>query len=40
MVTNPERMEAEYKDAQILITDEKISNVQDILPLLESITNW
>lgn len=37
MVTNPERMEAEYKDAQILITDEKIANVQDILPLLEKI---
>ena len=37
MVTNPERMEAEYKDTQILITDEKIANVQDILPLLEKI---
>ena len=37
MVTNPERMEAEFKDAQILITDEKVSNVQDILPLLEKI---
>ncbi len=37
MVTNPERMEAEYKDAQILVTDKKISNVQEILPLLEKI---
>jgi len=37
MVTNPERMEAEYKDAQILITDRKIANVQEILPLLEKI---
>lgn len=37
MVTNPERMEAEFKDAQVLITDEKVSNVQDILPLLEKI---
>ncbi len=37
MVTNPERMEAEYKDAQILITDQKVSNVQEILPLLEKI---
>ncbi len=37
MVTNPERMESEFKDAHILITDEKISNVQDILPLLEKI---
>ena len=37
MVTNPERMEAEYKDAQILVTDKKIANVQEILPLLEKI---
>ena len=37
MVTNPERMEAEYKDAQILITDKKVSSVQEILPLLEKI---
>lgn len=37
MVTNPERMEAEFKDAHILITDEKIASVQDILPLLEKI---
>ncbi len=37
MVTNPERMEAEYKNAKILITDKKISNVQEILPLLEKI---
>lgn len=37
MVTNPERMEAEYKDAQILVTDKKVSNVQEILPLLEKI---
>lgn len=37
MVTSPERMEAEMKDATILITDKKISAVQDILPLLEKI---
>ena len=37
MVTNPERMEAEMKDASILITDKKISAVQDILPLLEKV---
>ena len=37
MVTNPERMEAEYKDAQILVTDKKVANVQEILPLLEKI---
>lgn len=37
MVTNPERMEAEYKNIQILITDKKITSVQEILPLLEKI---
>lgn len=37
MVSNPERMEAEMKDAQILLTDQKISSVQDILPLLEKV---
>lgn len=37
MVTNPERMEAAYKNAHILITDKKISSVQEILPLLEKI---
>jgi chaperonin GroEL len=39
MVTNPERMEAEFKNAQILITDKKISSVQEILPLLEKIAH-
>lgn len=37
MVTNSERMEAEMKDASILITDKKISNIKDILPLLEKL---
>lgn len=37
MVTNPDRMEAEYKNAQILITDKKISAVPEILPLLEKL---
>jgi chaperonin GroEL len=37
MVTNPERMEAEMRDAQILITDKKISSIQDLLPLLEKV---
>ncbi len=37
MVTNPERMEAEMKDALILLTDKKIGNVQEILPLLEKV---
>ena len=37
MITNAERMEAETKDAAILITDKKISTVKDILPLLEKL---
>lgn len=37
MVSNPERMEAEMKDASILITDKKISSVQEVLPLLEKV---
>ncbi len=37
MVTDTEKMEAVYNDAYILITDRKINNVQDILPLLEEI---
>ncbi|OGZ32427.1 MAG: chaperonin GroL [Candidatus Portnoybacteria bacterium RBG_13_40_8] len=38
MITNTERMEAEYKDAYILITDQKISSINDILPLLERMS--
>ncbi len=37
MISNPERMEAEMKDAHILLTDKKIGNVQEVLPLLEKI---
>ncbi|MFA6105774.1 MAG: chaperonin GroEL [Patescibacteria group bacterium] len=37
MVTNTERMEAEYSDAHILITDKKITSIHDVLPLLEKI---
>ena len=37
MVTNPERMEAEYSDPYILITDKKIGSIHDVLPLLEKI---
>ncbi|MDO8561842.1 MAG: chaperonin GroEL [bacterium] len=37
MITNPERMEAEMRDASIFITDRKISTVKDILPLLEKL---
>jgi chaperonin GroEL len=37
MITNGERMEAEYSDSMILITDKKISSLNDILPLLEKV---
>ena len=37
MVTDTEKMEAVLDDAYLLITDKKISNIQDILPLLEQI---
>ena len=37
MVTDSEKMEAVIDDAYILITDKKISNIQEILPLLEQI---
>lgn len=37
MITDTDRMEAEVKDAQILITDGKISNVKEILPFLEKL---
>lgn len=37
MITNAERMEAEYKDPAILITDKKISSIKEILPLLEKL---
>ncbi len=39
MVTDPARMEAVYKDAYILMTDKKISSVQEILPLLEKLSS-
>jgi chaperonin GroEL len=35
LVTNSERMEAELEDSFILITDRKVSSIQDILPVLE-----
>ncbi len=37
MVTDTDKMEAVIDDALILITDKKISNIQEILPLLEQI---
>ena len=37
MVTDTDKMEAVIDDAFILITDKKISNIQDLLPLLEQV---
>ena len=37
MATDTEKMEAVLDDPFILITDKKLSNIQDILPLLEKI---
>ncbi|MFH1425869.1 MAG: chaperonin GroEL [Candidatus Kerfeldbacteria bacterium] len=37
MITNADRMEAEYSDPYLLITDKKISSVQEIVPLLEKL---
>ena len=36
-VTNPDKMVAEYEDAYILLYDKKISNMKDLLPLLEQM---
>jgi len=38
MITNTESMEAQYKDVSILVTDQKISAINDILPLLEKLS--
>jgi chaperonin GroEL len=37
MVTNPEKMEASLDDPYILVTDRKISSINDLLPLLEKL---
>src|SRR3989339_1214676 len=37
MVTNSDRMESEYAEPYILITDKKVSSIHDVLPLLEKI---
>jgi chaperonin GroEL len=37
MITNPDRMEASLEDANILIVEGKISNVKDMLPVLEKV---
>lgn len=39
MVSNTDKMIAEIKDAPILITDKKISNTKEFLPLLEQLVN-
>ena len=36
-VTNPDKMVAEIEDAFVLVTDSKISNMQDLLPMLEDL---
>jgi chaperonin GroEL len=36
-VTNPDRMEAEVESPYILITDKKVSNLQELLPFLEKL---
>lgn len=38
MVTNAERMEAVFQDPHILITDRKISSINDIVPLLQKLS--
>src|SRR2546423_1941181 len=37
MVTNPDRMEAVLEEPYILVTDRKISAIQDLLPVLEEV---
>ena len=37
LITNPDRMEAVYDDALVLITDKKLGSLQDLLPLLEKV---
>jgi len=36
-VTDPQQMVAEYQNAKILITDKKISSIQEVLPLIEKL---
>jgi len=37
MMTNPERMEAVLEDPYVLVTDKKISSINELLPLLEKL---
>ena len=39
MVTDNERMEVNFDDAFILITDKKITNIQELLPILEKVVS-
>lgn len=39
MITDSEKLQAVFQKSYILITDKKISNLQEILPLLESVSN-
>lgn len=39
MITNPERMESEFTDPHILVTDKKISSIKEVLPLLEQLAH-
>ena len=39
MITNPERMESEFNDPHILVTDKKISSIKEVLPLLEQLAH-
>jgi len=40
LVTNPEKMEAEVEDAYILLTDKKISAIQDLLPFWKNLSRF
>jgi len=37
MITNPDKMQADFEDPYILITDKKITAINDVLPLLEKL---
>ena len=36
-VTNPERMNVTYNDARVLVTDKKLSNLRELVPVLEKV---
>jgi len=38
-VTNPQSMECEFEDAYVLIHEKKISNIKDLVPILEKVVN-